>query len=307
MTSPSLPAGVTVFERGWLSSNNILLRDANSAVLVDSGYQTHADQTCALVAQALGSRPLDLLVNTHLHSDHCGGNARLQRLWPRMQTWIPPGLADAIGDWDEDRLSYRPIGQQCEPFRIDGLLNPGSSHRWAGLSWEVHASAGHDPDSVILFAPAARLLISADALWEHGFGVVFPELEDIPAFGDVAATLDLIERLAPQTVIPGHGAVFSAVDRALATARRKLESFARAPAKHLRHGAKVLLKFKLLELGSVPREDFVLWAQNLPFLQGMHRRHGQGQAMSDWVYALLAELEQGGAITSTQGMLHDAA
>ena len=38
----------------------------------------------------------------------------------------------------------------------------------------------------------------------------------------------------------------------------------------------------------------------------MHRRHGQGLQLSDWVEALLAELEQGGAIIRAQGMLHDA-
>ena len=52
------------------------------AALVDTGYATHAPQTLALVQQALGARPLDLIVNTHLHSDHCGGNALLQAAWP---------------------------------------------------------------------------------------------------------------------------------------------------------------------------------------------------------------------------------
>jgi len=304
--TPLLPPGITVFERGWLSSNNILLADAQAAVLVDSGYQTHADQTCALVQQALGPRKLDLLVNTHLHSDHCGGNAALQRHWPGLQTWIPPGLAPAVMAWDESRLSYRPTGQRCEPFQVTGLLQPGSVHRWAALDWEVHAAPGHDPDSVILFAPAGRLLISADALWQQGFGVVFPELEDIAAFDDVAATLDLIERLQPQTVIPGHGAVFCDLAAALAVARRKLEGFARAPEKHLRYGAKVLLKFKLLEFGRISQDDFVQWALSVPYMQQLHGRHGQGYSAQAWLEALLAELEQGGALQREGPMLVDA-
>jgi len=302
----ALPPGVSVFERGWLSSNNILLCDAQSAVLVDSGYQTHGPQTCALVQQALGTRPLDLLVNTHLHSDHCGGNAALQRLWPQLLTWIPPGQAEAVRRWDEDQLSYRPTGQRCEAFAVQGLLAPGSTHRWADLEWQVHAAPGHDPHSVILFAPAAGLLISADALWQHGFGVVFPELQDIAAFDDVAATLDLIEGLAPRTVIPGHGAVFHDVSTALQTARRKLDGFARAPHKHLRYGAKVLLKFKLLEWGEIPEQDFVQWALDVPYLQQLHQRHGQGHSALEWVQALLADLEHGGALKRQGDLLLDA-
>jgi hypothetical protein len=50
----TLPESIRVFERGWLSSNNVLLVDETCAALVDTGYATHAPQTVALVRQALG-------------------------------------------------------------------------------------------------------------------------------------------------------------------------------------------------------------------------------------------------------------
>jgi len=73
MTDIKLPQGVHVFERGWLSSNNILFLGSDSSALVDSGYGTHAEQTNELVSAGLQQRPLDLLLNTHLHSDHFEG------------------------------------------------------------------------------------------------------------------------------------------------------------------------------------------------------------------------------------------
>ena len=115
--TPELPPGLTVFERGWLSSNGVLLRGADRSAFVDSGYCTHADQTVALVRQALGGRPLDLLLNTHLHSDHCGGNAALQARHPGVRTLIPPGESAAVKAWDEDALSFKATGQRCERFR----------------------------------------------------------------------------------------------------------------------------------------------------------------------------------------------
>ena len=66
MTSPLplLPPDITVFERGWLSSNNILIRGAQSTALVDSGYATHAAQTVALIRAALAARkPVWVIVN----------------------------------------------------------------------------------------------------------------------------------------------------------------------------------------------------------------------------------------------------
>jgi len=301
-----LPTGVIVLERGWLSANNILLFDADSATLVDSGYVTHQAQTLALVTQALAGRALDLLVNTHLHSDHCGGNQALQAHYPDLKTAIPPGLSQAVQDWTEDELSYKPTGQNCPPFVFTSLLQPGSSHRWANMEWQVHAAPGHDPHSVILFAPEHRLLMSADALWQNGFGVVFPELAGVAAFDEVGQTLDLIERLNPATVIPGHGAVFNEVAPALALARNKLAGFAQNPEKHARYGAKVLLKFKLLEWGQISRDEFNAWALGMPYMRELHQRFGQGHTLHTWLDMMLAELARSGAMQDLDGVLHDA-
>lgn len=69
--------GISVLERGWLSSNNVLLHGttpAEGAVLVDTGYASHAAQTLALLDTVLRpNEALRLILNTHLHSDHCGG------------------------------------------------------------------------------------------------------------------------------------------------------------------------------------------------------------------------------------------
>lgn len=307
MNAPvSLPAGVSVLERGWLSANNVLLCDGDNATLVDSGYVTHQAQTLALVEQALQGRSLDQLANTHLHSDHCGGNRALQTRYPALQTWIPPGLATAVHAWQEDSLSYQPTGQNCPAFTFTGLLQPGSTHRWANMDWQVHAAPGHDPHSVILFAPEHRLLMSADALWQNGFGVVFPELIGVDAFDEVAQTLDLIERLQPATVIPGHGAVFTDVSPALALARSKLDNFARQPERHARYGTKVLLKFKLLEWGQITKAEFSAWALSVPYLNELHRRFGQGHDVHAWLDMMLAELERSGALIAQGDTLQNA-
>lgn len=284
------PPGLQVFERGWLSSNNILLRDEVSTVLIDSGYVSHASQTLALVQQTLGTRPLDLLINTHLHSDHCGGNRMLQDAYPSLETRIPPGMAPEVADWNEDLLNYQSTGQNCPRFRFDGLIEPGTELTLAGQIWEVHAAPGHDPHSVILYQPLARILISADALWEHGFGIVFPELEGVSAFQEVAATLNVIESLNPLCVIPGHGRPFSNVSTALAFSRRKLNGFIQNPEKHALYGAKALMKFKLLEWESISKAQFSGWTDVNGHLHSLHRLHNSNLPFSDWVDMVLTEL-----------------
>ncbi|MES2184520.1 MAG: MBL fold metallo-hydrolase [Pseudomonadota bacterium] len=299
--------GMTVLERGWLSANGILFHaDGAPAALVDSGYCTHAPQTLALVDAALDGRPLERLLNTHLHSDHCGGNAALQQRYPALSTAIPPGEAPAVRAWDETALSYTATGQACPRFVFDTLLRPGSETPLGGLAWQVHAAPGHDMHSVVLFEPRSRTLLSADALWANGFGVVFPELDGADAFGEVAATLDLIESLDPVTVVPGHGPVFTDVAGALAAARSRLDGFVEEPARHALHAAKVLLKFKLLEWQRQHMATLLDWVAATPCMRGLHARHGGGLPLGAWAGALVADLERLGAARREGLMIADA-
>jgi glyoxylase-like metal-dependent hydrolase (beta-lactamase superfamily II) len=302
MHAAALPAGVSVFERGWLSSNNILIQGEGGTALIDSGYCTHAQQTLALVNSALHGRPLDLLLNTHLHSDHCGGNAALQARYPALETHIPPGHAEYVQVWDAQALTYTPTGQQCPQFRLDATLQPDTDMQLGDLLWQVHAAPGHDPHSIILFEPASRTLVSADALWERGFGVVFPELDGQGAFDEVAATLDLIEALHPAVVIPGHGAPFADAPAAIGYARQRLAGFVANPAKHMQYAAKVLLKFKLLEAQRMEKSALLAWAQGTPYFASIFSTHFAGATFDEAAGQLVDALVRSGA-ASVQGSL----
>ncbi len=290
-----LPPGVKVFERGWLSSNNILIVGDDSTALVDSGYATHSTQTLDLVRGTLGARALDMLANTHLHSDHCGGNAGLQQAYPALRTLIPPGLSEHVRLWDPVALTYAPTGQQCPRFGFDALLTPGTRVELGGLAWEALAAPGHDPNSVILFEPESRTLLSADALWQNGFGVVFQELEGADAFGEVAATLDLIESLRPAIVVPGHGSTFTDVAGALVRSRSRLAAYEADPARHASHAAKVLLKFKLLELQKAALGALLNWAENTTYFQMVHTRWFGDRTMQIWLNGLMESLIESNA------------
>jgi glyoxylase-like metal-dependent hydrolase (beta-lactamase superfamily II) len=306
MTAADPLAGLSVFQRGWLSSNNVLIHAASGeagAVLVDTGHLNHAAQTLALVQQALGFEPLARIVNTHLHSDHCGGNALLQRHFGAPVA-VPPGQAQAARDWDQGALSYVATGQRIERYTVDEVYAPGQPLHAGGRDWQVLAAPGHDPHSVMLFDRASGLLISADALWENGFGVVFPEIAGEPGFDDVAAVLDLIDTLPVRCVIPGHGAPFGDVRAALARARSRLAGFRTDPARHARHALKVLLKYHLMEERSQPLPELLDWAVAAPLVGGMWERFvpvGVGSAAA-WVQLTVDELV-GAQVLARQGDL----
>jgi glyoxylase-like metal-dependent hydrolase (beta-lactamase superfamily II) len=288
-----LPVSMQVFERGWLSSNNVLFTGRDEATLVDSGYVTHAPQTVALVSHALRGKRLDRLVNTHLHSDHCGGNAALQRAYA-CRTTIPAAEADKVRAWDEEALTYAATGQQCDRFGFDDTIAPGDVLTLGDMSWQALGAPGHDPHSLIFYCPDERILISADALWENGFGVIFPELDGESGFAETRATLELIALLDVKLVIPGHGAPFTDIGKALDTAFSRIDYFTADPVRNAQNAVKVLLKFLLLDKQKIMLVDVPHLLSGIRLVAETNRRY-LNKPEPELVSWVIAQLVRAGA------------
>jgi glyoxylase-like metal-dependent hydrolase (beta-lactamase superfamily II) len=240
-------------------------------------------------------------VNTHLHSDHCGGNAALQEAY-RCRTIIPAAEAGKVARWDEDALSYKVTGQQCPRFGFDQTMAPGDELALGDLRWQVLAAPGHDPHALLLFAPSEGILISGDALWENGFGVIFPELAGEPGFAEQRATLDLIANLDARLVIPGHGGPFTDTQGALARARGRLEHLAADPVRNAENAVKVMLKFLLLERRSVPLAGLAQLLASIPLVEHV-RKTCLGRTPDELAEWAAAALERAGAARREAGLL----
>ena len=288
-----LPPGIRVLERGWLSANNILLFDDGEATLIDSGYVTHAAQTVALVRESLGPRRLARLLNTHSHSDHIGGNAAVQRAFG-CRIGVPHGIVDAVKTWDEDALLLSTTDQQGEAFHPDHALVPGDRMVMGGFEWQVLAAPGHDMDALVFHAPDVRGLISGDALWRDGFGILFADV--IGAGGGLEAaraTLEAIGRLPIDWVIPGHGAPFVEVDAALAAAFARLRYFEEDGARMARNAIRACFTFTLLERRTMPLDSLPAHLARVDLFREANRRFLglSADALADW---LVAELQRAG-------------
>ena len=284
-----------VLERGWVSSNNILLFDDDgSATLIDTGYVTHRDQTLQLVLHALGGSPLKRIVNTHLHSDHCGGNALLKRELG-AEIVIPPGLAAAVTHWDEAELGYRACAQDCDRFSYDALIEPGQNLAIGGQQWHCFASPGHDPHSIVLWNATERALVSADALWERGFGAIFAEIEGDSGFAEQRAILHLIAQLQPRLVVPGHGSPFTNVGAALRSAFERLDALQASPERNARSVIRTLIKFHLLIVREARLDDLIERFARARYAQLINERFFR-LPFTDFMQRSIAELAANGAI-----------
>ena len=274
-------------------------------VVIDSGHHVHAKQLLELIQHSLGPQAPARLINTHLHSDHCGGNHAIQSHWPAIDIFIPDSVYEATLSWDQNTLSFQSTGQSCPRFVPTTPLSDGQELVLNGRTWQIHNAHGHDADSFVLFAPKERILLSADALWENGFGVLFDELNSAKGFESQAKTLQLIKTLKPSWVLPGHGPIFCDVTKALDKAQARLEHWQKNPTHHLQHAALVLMKFHLMVNEKIPIRDLLSWAHRVQLLKFIYTTQQEHVSFDDWIMQRLESLSDKKALDLKDGVAYN--
>lgn len=199
-----------VLVRGWLHGNIVRI----GPDLVDTGYHTGFE---SLDDWLVG--PVDRVFLTHVHSDHAGGVAAL-RDRDRIEVFAHPDAMAIVSPWDEGRLWLTGTGQALPRFAVDARLP--TQVDIGGHPFDVIHTPGHATGGVC-FVDDDGVMISGDALWERGFGILNPTIDGPGVFADAALALDRIAEVAPRLVIPGHGPPFTDVTGSLKRARHQLE------------------------------------------------------------------------------------
>ena len=288
--------------RDWVSGNHILFAGPEGRTLVDTGYGGQVERTLALLRQPanLGDERLDRVINTHCHSDHMGANARLKREYG-CSISVPAGEGPLVERWDERGMWLSWTDQICERFTCDDLIEPGSPLSLGGAEWRALEAPGHDMNALMFHCPEHGLLISGDALWENGLGIVLTE-DQSAGFRAARATLDNIAGLDVRAVIPGHGAPFREVSRALDRAYRRADAFEADPLKAAGHYLKVMLMFALQEKGRMRLDDLPNLLDRVAFYREYNQRFFRlpPATLAD---RMVSELERGLAARREDGWL----
>ena len=300
----ALPPTLRVVVRDWLNANNIVLLQHGHNVLVDTGYVSHALQTLALLRRPehLGGQPLHLIANTHCHSDHMGGNAALARAYA-CPIAGPEREAALIRSWDTRGLWLDFTDQRAERFTVAQELRAGERYRWGELWWEAIAAPGHDAGALVFYCAEARLLLSGDALWENGFGVILPDRRD--ALAAARSTLERLAALAIDVVVPGHGRPFTDVAAAIERSLQRVAAFEDNPARLARHALKVMLVFTLLDRGRLPLSTLPGYLDSVPVYRDYNRAY-LGLHPEALAELLVGELERAGIVERSGRFLTSA-
>jgi hydroxyacylglutathione hydrolase len=168
---------VTSICLGALATNCYLVEFDGTTVLIDPAEDSNR------LRSFVGNRKIDLVVNTHGHSDHTGGD------------WAFDGAKVLVHRADRSLLAS---AQPNHP-PIDRYIDEGDEIA-EGLT--VLHTPGHSPGSVVLLGDG--VLFSGDLLFAGSIGRT--DLPGGSAEGIVESLRRIVGLVGDRVVYPGHGA-----------------------------------------------------------------------------------------------------
>ncbi|MGW7368763.1 MBL fold metallo-hydrolase [Streptomyces sp. NPDC054841] len=297
---PSSPSWVTWWQRPFPDANTLLLNGRQPA-LVDSGFVGHAQETAAWARAHAGD--VGLVVNTHWHSDHVGGNALLQARGAAIAAGAPE--AEAISRRDPGCCAAEYLDQPVAPYTVDVPLDDGQILRLGEADWEVVRTPGHTPGHLALWQPDERLLVVGDALSDYDVGWVNLALDGLDAATTALASLKRMAELAPRVILPSHGPIPADPMAAFSTALRRAQRLVDDADGAVWYGARRIFAFALMIRDGIPAGEVE------PYLHARAWLTDAARLLHRTPEALAAELVTtmlgSGSVVLRDGRLHAAA
>lgn len=263
-------------QRGWLNANHFVFK-GKRRILIDTGYLTDFHETKKWIeAVGVDIRSVDLIISTHSHCDHIGGNRKIQEISGCQIAIhrIDKQFIDVRDDWS---TWYRFYDQEAEFFSADIALEQGDKIWLDDLMLEVIHTPGHARGGISLYCPQERFLISSDALWEGDLGVLNTIVEGKEAPTLARESLEKISSLNLLSIYPGHGRIIQDSQRAIQKCQRKLEEFMREPRKMGKDHLKKIIVWVLLMNRGYQKDKFLSYLLTTHWFKGVVDLYFEGR------------------------------
>ena len=215
---------IQFFQRAYPSANSVLLL-GHRPVLVDTGFGADAPELEAwLMSKGVPPATLSLIINTHSHCDHAGGNHALQR---QHHLAIAASAIEAapVNARDPDACQARWLNQPIEAYQVGRTLEEGDQIATGETVWHVVATPGHTRGHLSLHCRELGVIVLGDALHDADIGWLNPYREGTDSLERTEETLARLERLPASVGYSGHGPAITDLPAAIARARRRLQGW----------------------------------------------------------------------------------
>jgi glyoxylase-like metal-dependent hydrolase (beta-lactamase superfamily II) len=184
-------------EQGMLDCNTYVIT-GNPGIIFDPGNADYlAARVEGLQKDGINPSEIGIIVNTHLHIDHCGANEAFKEL---------SGARIALHPVQKQNYRLvvvdgaRVFGLEPGGFTEDYVLE-GDSLSNDSVILEMITSPGHSPDCVCFYNRQDKVLICGDVLFEMNTGRV-----DLPGGNgeELKKSIEALSRLDIEYLLPGH-------------------------------------------------------------------------------------------------------
>jgi glyoxylase-like metal-dependent hydrolase (beta-lactamase superfamily II) len=255
--------GFFFIERGYLNANHFAFI-GKKPILVDTAHgNDFAETERSLSRLGILLSEVGTIINTHSHTDHVGGNRRIQEKSGceiRLHA-IGKHFIDTRDDWS---TWYRYYDQPTDFFTCGKGLEAGDILELGPHAFEVVHTPGHSADLIVLYNKKEKILISSDALWENGLPAMTVRIEGSGAAFSALESMEKMEALDVKTVYPGHGKPFDDFLGAIARGRKILRKYLSNREEIGADLLKKIIVYILMAKNGYPEDAF------FPYLRGTH-------------------------------------
>jgi glyoxylase-like metal-dependent hydrolase (beta-lactamase superfamily II) len=188
-------------EGGFTGGNLAISMGEDGVVLIDDGVPPLASRMLAAVTDVTG-RPVDFVINTHVHGDHIGGNTALHESGATIighenvrRRLLEDDSAGADGSAPApDSMLPEITFSQSMTFHLNGHA-----------AFVFHVARAHTDGDAVIYFRGADVFHAGDVL----FNGLFPYI-DLESGGSVAGYIDaqddILSLAGPESrIVPGHG------------------------------------------------------------------------------------------------------
>jgi glyoxylase-like metal-dependent hydrolase (beta-lactamase superfamily II) len=234
----------TAFIRVEEGVNAGLIHTPKGMILIDT-TSSPSEALSLLNALHVSLDEVQLVINTHFHSDHTWGN----------QVFTCPILAHRLcqermqsnleSEWSKEEFqSYidelqRTDSRKAEEFRLtvqglqiklpDQVFEDRCEGDMGGVKYKVIHLGGHTPDLSVVWLPESKVLFASDLIFQGRYPYIFDA--DIPIWIDC---LGRLLEFDARVIIPGHGVLCGEAE--IIALREYLQVTWDRTAEHIRYG-----------------------------------------------------------------------
>lgn len=191
-------------------SNLYLVKTNDGDVLIDASQKSYAKQIKEQLKDQLSD--LKYIIITHHHTDHLAG----------LDVWKTPetktiGHKNYYQLIDQEKLGLTEQSKRAQKQLVgiiekniaiqkpDIIVDDFYEFKLGELTFQIYYSPGETQDHVIVFIPELKALFAGDNYYETLPNIHPPRGADQRSINDYINFYDLVLKLKPEYLLPGHG------------------------------------------------------------------------------------------------------